>query len=281
MAVKKGLGKGLGTLMNENATDDNLTAELRLSEIEPNKDQPRIHFDEEALQELADSIAQHGLLQPIVVRPMIGGTYQIVAGERRWRASRIAGLNTVPVIIKSLDDKETMELALIENLQRMDLNPVEESKGYARLLKEFELTQDEVAERVGKSRSAVSNALRLLNLPDDMLIALAEGRISAGHARTLLAFNDTTLQQEAFIAAVEGASVRQLEAMAKAAAKPKTEKATTTKQDSFYREVELALKNETHRKAVIKAGKNGRGTITIEFYNKEELTELANKIVGK
>ena len=281
MAVKKGLGKGLGSLMNENATDNNLTAELRLSEIEPNKEQPRIHFDEEALQELADSIAQHGLLQPIVVRPMIGGTYQIVAGERRWRASRIAGLNTVPVIIKSLDDKETMELALIENLQRMDLNPVEESKGYARLLKEFELTQDEVAKRVGKSRSAVTNALRLLNLPDDMLNALAEGRISAGHARTLLAFTDTVLQQEAFIAAVEGASVRQLEAMAKAAAKPKTEKTISTKQDSFYREVELSLKNETHRKAIIKPGKNGRGTITIEFYNKEELTELANKIVGK
>ena len=280
MAVKKGLGRGLDSLMNENATDDNLTAELRLSEIEPNKDQPRIHFDEEALQELAESIATHGLLQPIVVRPMIGGTYQIVAGERRWRACRIAGLNTVPVIIKSLDDKQTMELALIENLQRMDLNPVEESKGYARLLKEFELTQEEVAERVGKSRSAVTNALRLLNLPDDMLNALAEGRISAGHARTLLAFTDTVLQQEAFIAAVEGASVRQLEAMAKAAGKQKTEK-TTVKQDSFYREVELALKNETHRKAVIKPGKNGRGTITIEFYNKEELTELANKIVGK
>lgn len=280
MAVKKGLGKGLGSLMNENATDDNLTAELRLSEIEPNKDQPRIHFDEETLQELAESISTHGLLQPIVVRPMIGGTYQIVAGERRWRACRIAGINTVPVIIKSLDDKETMELALIENLQRMDLNPVEESKGYARLLKEFELTQDEVAERVGKSRSAVTNALRLLNLPDDMLNALAEGKISAGHARTLLSFTDTVLQQEAFIAAVEGASVRQLEAMAKAASKTKKEK-VSQKQDSFYREVELALKNETHRKAVIKPGKNGRGTITIEFYNKEELTELANKIVGK
>ena len=280
MAVKKGLGKGLGSLMNENATDDNLTAELRLSEIEPNKDQPRTHFDEEALQELADSIATHGLLQPIVVRPVIGGTYQIVAGERRWRACRIAGLTTVPVIIKSLDDKQTMELALIENLQRKDLNPVEESRGYARLLKEFELTQEEVAERVGKSRSAVTNALRLLNLPDDMLNALADGRISAGHARTLLAFEDTVLQQEAFIAAMEGASVRQLEAMAKAAGKKKVEK-PAVKQDSFYREVELALKNETHRKAVIKPGKNGRGTISIEFYNKDELTELANKIVGK
>lgn len=280
MATKKSLGKGLGSLMAENATDDNLTAELRLSEIEPNKDQPRIHFDEEALQELAESISTHGLLQPIVVRPMIGGSYQIVAGERRWRACRIAGLTTVPVIIKSLDDKQTMELALIENLQRMDLNPVEESKGYSRLIKEFELTQDEVAERVGKSRSAVTNALRLLNLPDDMLNALAEGRISAGHARTLLAFSDTVAQQEAFIAAIDGASVRQLEAMVKASARPKKEK-EAVKPDSFYREVELALKNETHRKAVIKPGKNGRGTITIEFYNKDELTELANKIVGK
>lgn len=280
MAAKiGGLGKGLGSLMSENAIDDNLTAELRLSEIEPNKNQPRTHFDEEALQELAESIRLHGLLQPIVVRPMVGGTYQIVAGERRWRACRIAGLNSVPVVIKSLDDKQTMELALIENLQRKDLNPLEEAEGYQSLIKEFDLTQDEVAERVGKSRSAVTNALRLLNLPDDMLKALAEGRISAGHARALLAFSDVAAQQDAFIAAVNGASVRQIEAMAKAAGKPKKEKAEV--KDSFFREVELALKNETHRRAIIKAGKNGKGTITLEFYNKDELKELANKIVGK
>lgn len=280
MAAKiGGLGKGLGSLMSENAIDDNLTAELRLSEIEPNKNQPRTYFDEQALNELAESISVHGLLQPIVVRPMVGGTYQIVAGERRWRACRIAGLNTVPVIIKSLDDKETMELALIENLQRKDLNPLEEAEGYESLIKEFDLTQDEVAERVGKSRSAVTNALRLLNLPDDMLKALAEGRITAGHARALLAFSDVAAQQDAFIAAVNGASVRQIEAMAKAVAKPKKEKVEV--KDAFFREVELALKNETHRKAVIKADKNGKGTITLEFYNKDELTELANKIVGK
>ena len=280
MAAKiGGLGKGLGSLMNENAIDDNLTAELRLTEIEPNKNQPRTHFDEEALGELAESIRLHGLLQPIVVRPMVGGTYQIVAGERRWRACRIAGLTSVPVVIKSLDDKQTMELALIENLQRKDLNPLEEAEGYQSLIKEFSLTQDEVAERVGKSRSAVTNALRLLNLPDDMLKALAEGRISAGHARALLAFSDVAAQQDAFIAAINGASVRQIEAMAKAAAKPKKEKVEV--KDSFFREVELALKNETHRKAVIKAGKDGKGTITLEFYNKDELKELANKIVGK
>lgn len=281
MATKKtGLGRGLNSLLSENATDDNIAIELRLSEIEPNKEQPRLYFDEDALQELADSISTHGLLQPLVVRPMLGGTYQIVAGERRWRACRMAGLTTVPVIVKELDDKETMELALIENLQRRDLNPVEEATGYSRLIKEFALTQEQVSERVGKSRVAVTNALRLLQLPEDILNSLAEGKISAGHARALLSFTDNAAQDAAYLAALDGASVRQLEAMARAANKPKKEK-TTTKIDSFYREVELALKNETHRKAVIKAGENGRGTITIEFYNKEELTELANKIVGK
>lgn len=281
MAVKKGgLGRGLDSLFNENATDDNLTVELRLSEIEPNRNQPRVHFDENALQELAESIKTHGLLQPIVVRPMPGGAYQIVAGERRWRACRIAGLSVVPVIVKELDDKQTMELALIENLQRKDLNPVEEANGYSRLLKEFSLTQEEVANRVGKSRAAVTNALRLLNLPDEQLTALAEGKITAGHARALLSFCSEQAEQDAYIAALNGASVRQLEAMAKnegKAARP----VSKPKTDSFYSEVELALKAETHRKAVVKAGKDGKGTITLEFYNKEELTELANRIVGK
>lgn len=281
MAVKKGgLGRGLDSLFNENATDDNLTVELRLSEIEPNRNQPRVHFDENALQELAESIKTHGLLQPIVVRPMPGGAYQIVAGERRWRACRIAGLSVVSVIVKELDDKQTMELALIENLQRKDLNPVEEANGYSRLLKEFSLTQEEVANRVGKSRVAVTNALRLLNLPDEQLTALAEGKITAGHARALLSFRSEQAEQDAYIAALNGASVRQLEAMAKnegKAARP----VSGPKTDSFYSEVELALKAETHRKAVVKAGKDGKGTITLEFYNKEELTELANRIVGK
>lgn len=281
MAVKKGgLGRGLDSLFNENATDDNLTVELRLSEIEPNRNQPRVHFDENALQELAESIKTHGLLQPIVVRPMPGGAYQIVAGERRWRACRIAGLSVVPVIVKELDDKQTMELALIENLQRKDLNPVEEANGYSRLLKEFSLTQEEVANRVGKSRAAVTNALRLLNLPDEQLTALAEGKITAGHARALLSFRSEQAEQDAYIAALNGASVRQLEAMAKNEEKS-NRPVSRPKTDSFYSEVELALKAETHRKAVVKAGKDGKGTITLEFYNKEELTELANRIVGK
>ncbi len=281
MAVKKGgLGRGLDSLFNENATDDNLTVELRLSEIEPNRNQPRVHFDENALQELAESIKTHGLLQPIVVRPMPGGAYQIVAGERRWRACRIAGLSVVSVIVKELDDKQTMELALIENLQRKDLNPVEEANGYSRLLKEFSLTQEEVANRVGKSRAAVTNALRLLNLPDEQLTALAEGKITAGHARALLSFRSEQAEQDAYIAALNGASVRQLEAMAKNEEKS-NRPVSGPKTDSFYSEVELALKAETHRKAVVKAGKDGKGTITLEFYNKEELTELANRIVGK
>ncbi len=280
MAKKLGLGKGLDTLFNENATDNNTVIELRLSEIEPNKEQPRTSFDEEKLRELSESIATHGLLQPIVVRPLIGGSYQIIAGERRWRACRMAELTTVPVIVKDLDDKETMELALIENLQREDLNPVEEARGYQRLIKEFSLIQEQVAERVGKSRAAVTNALRLLNLPSDQLEALEQGRLTAGHARALLSFKDAAAQDDAFIAALEGASVRQLEAMAKRANAPKAE-AKPKFTDTFYSEVELSLKAETHRKAVVKAGKNGKGTITIEFYNKDELTELANRIVGK
>lgn len=281
MAAKKGLGSGLDLLFGENSTDDNLAVELRLSEIEPNKNQPRTNFDEEALNELAESIKTHGLLQPIVVRPMAGGTYQIVAGERRWRACRLAELTTVPVIIKELDDKETMEIALIENLQRRDLNPVEEALGYSRLIKEFKLTQEQVAERVGKSRSAVTNILRLLTLPDEQLEALEKGTISAGHARALLAFTNEEAEQDAFFAALNGASVRQIENMAKAEKYRKARSAAPIKTDSFYSEVELALKNETHRKTVVKAGKNGKGTITIEFYNKDELTDIANRIVGK
>ncbi len=280
MATKTGLGNGLDYLFGENSTDDNLATQLRLSEIEPNKNQPRTAFDEESLLELSESIKLHGLLQPIVVRPMAGGTYQIVAGERRWRASRMAGLATVPVIIKDLNDKETAEIALIENLQRKDLNAVEEALGFSRLMKEFSLTQEAVAERVGKSRSAVTNTLRLLSLPSKQLKALEEGKITSGHARALLAFENEEAAEKAFLAALSGASVRQIEAMAKAAGKQKNSK-IPPKTDSFYSEVELALKAETHRKAVVKAGKNGKGTITLEFYNKDELAEIANRLVGK
>lgn len=280
MATKKsGLGRGLESLFAENATEDNNTTELRITEIEPNRDQPRKHFDGEALAELAESIKEHGLLQPIVVRPLPGGSYQIVAGERRWRACRLAEISTVPVIIKDLDDKQTMELALIENLQRRDLNAVEEAEGYNRLMQEFNLTQEQVATRVGKSRPVVTNALRLLALPKEQLAALAEGKISAGHARALLSFKNADAQKSAFAAAIAGASVRKIEAMAKAESKAKPEKPAFA--NGFYREVELAFQNEMHRKAVVKSTGNEKGTITLEFYNNEELKEIANRVIGK
>ena len=191
MAVKKGgLGRGLDALFNENSTDNSSAVMLNINDIEPNRNQPRKDFSGDSLNELADSIAKHGLIQPIVVRPMMNGTYMIIAGERRWRACRIAGVNEVPVIIKETDDKTLMEIALIENLQREDLNAVEEALGYKALIEDFSLTQEEVAKQMGKSRSAVTNALRLLSLNEAELEALRKGIISAGHARALLSCED-------------------------------------------------------------------------------------------
>lgn len=280
MAAKKGgLGRGLESLFNENATDEKGVVTLRLSEIEPNRNQPRTNFDEDALSELADSIEKHGLIQPIVVRPTSSGVYQIVAGERRWRACRMAGLNEVPVVIKELDDQNYYEVALIENLQREDLNAVEEAQGYRTLIDSYGLTQEQVAESVGKSRSAVTNALRLLNLDDAALEALKNGKISAGHARTILAAQTEELASDMLKSALDGASVRELEAMTKA--KPAAQKKTSTAKNNFYSEVEISLKNELGRKVEIKSKGKGKGTITLEFYSDEELAEFAKKIVGE
>ena len=280
-AVKKGgLGRGLDALFNENATDEKGVVTLRLSEIEPNRNQPRTSFDEEALSELADSIEKHGLIQPIVVRPTSSGVYQIVAGERRWRASRMAGLSEVPVVIKELDDQQYYEIALIENLQREDLNAVEEAQGYRTLVDTYGLTQEQVAESVGKSRSAVTNALRLLNLNEDALDALKNGKITAGHARAILAAETGELADAMLKAAKAGASVRELEAMVKA--KPKTAKAEKTAvKNNFYSEVEISLKSELGRKVEIKSKGKGKGTITLEFYSDEELADFAKKLVGE
>ena len=276
-AVKKGgLGRGLEALFNENATEEKGVVTLRLSEIEPNRNQPRANFDEDALSELADSIAKHGLIQPIVVRPTSGGMYQIVAGERRWRACRMAGLSEVPVVIKELDDQKYYEVALIENLQREDLNAVEEAQGYKTLIDVYCLTQEQVAESVGKSRSAVTNALRLLNLNKDALEALKNGRITAGHARAILAAENDETATAMLKAAMEGASVRELEAMTKS--KPKTAKKSSAAKNKFYSEVEISLKNELGRKVEIKAKGKGKGTITLEFYSDEELAEFARKL---
>ncbi len=276
MPVKKGgLGRGLDSLFNENSQETQGVVTLRISEIEPNRQQPRKDFDETALSELADSIAQHGLIQPIVVSPTVDGRYRIVAGERRWRACRLAELNEVPVIIKNSDDQTLAELALIENLQREDLNAVEEALGFRSLIDSFGLTQEEVAKRIGKSRSAVTNALRLLSLSDKELDALRRGVITAGHARALLACNDPDKRATMLLAAVDGASVRELERMV-AGKQRKTP--ISNPSSTFYSEVALSLKNELHRKVRINPSGKGRGTLTIEFYSDDELAAFAKKL---
>lgn len=276
-AKKGGLGRGLEALFNENTSDDNNVVTLRISEIEPNRDQPRKNFDEETLSELADSIVKHGLIQPIVVRPTAGGAYQIVAGERRWRACRMAGLDTVPVVIKELGDREYTEIALIENLQREDLNPVEEAIGYRSLIDKYGLTQESVAESVGKSRSTVTNALRLLSLNKEELSALSEGAITAGHARALLSVEEGELRCNMLSAAISGASVRQLEKMA-AEIKRSTTPKTKLSKSIFYREVELSLKHELGRKVNIKPTGKGRGTLTLEFFSDNELEDFVRRL---
>lgn len=273
-----GLGKGLNAIFMENESEDsNNTVTLKISEIEPNRAQPRRDFDEKALAELADSISQHGVLQPLLVRPLLDGGYQIVAGERRWRASRMAGLTEVPVVIRELSDGETMELALIENLQREDLTPVEEAMGYQQLMDKYSLTQDEVARAVGKSRPAVANALRLLNLPEEVLSLVGNGRISAGHARTLLSFKDPEeLDKAARLVSTQDISVRELERLAKKANKAVQEKEPAVKEKklSYYEEVELALKEHLRRRVKV-SGTNEKGTLEIDFYGRDDLHDLA------
>lgn len=280
MAVKKsGLGRGLTSLFDENSSDNEGAVTLNLNDIEPNRDQPRKDFDETALSELADSIAQHGLIQPIVVKPNLDGRYSIIAGERRWRASRMAGLTEVPVVIKEADEQTLMEIALIENLQREDLNAVEEALGYRSLIDTYGLTQEEVAKKMGKSRSAVTNALRLLALNDNELEALRRGSISAGHARALLSCDDEATRAKMLIAAADGASVRELEKTAADAKKAKSAaKAVPQKKPTFYSEVELSLKNEMRRKVHINPSGNGKGTLTIEFFSDDELAEFAKRL---
>ena len=283
MAKKQsGLGKGLDALFLDNSTTDgDQPLRLPITEIEPNREQPRKHFDDEALQELCDSIKIHGVIQPLVVRPISDGGYQLIAGERRWRASRMAGLTEVPVVIREMKENETMEIALIENLQREDLNPVEEALGYRALIDDFSLTQEEVAHRMGKSRSAVTNALRLLSLNDAELNALRKGMISAGHARALLSCESEETRQKLLLLAADGASVREIERMVNFAKGNKGGKKATAAKPNFYSEVELSLKNEIGRKVNIKPTGKGKGTITIEFYSDKELTEFAKKLAGE
>ncbi|MCD8219477.1 MAG: ParB/RepB/Spo0J family partition protein [Ruminococcus sp.] len=274
-----GLGSGLDFLYNENAEDVQVKRTLRVSELEPNQDQPRRQFSEESIAALADSIQQYGMLQPILVRPM-GLNYQIIAGERRWRAARMLGLDEVPVIIRELSDEETMEVTLIENLQRENLNPIEEATGYAQLMDRFNLTQDEIAKCVGRSRSAVGNVLRLLRLPDEIRQMVEDGELSAGHGRALLAISDEDRMYDAAVKAAQGKlSVRAIEKIAakedEAAEAPQP--VTDEQIDSYFTEVQLSLENCLGRRVLVTYGKN-KGALVLEFYDKEDLSALANQL---
>lgn len=281
MAPKKknGLGKGLDALFIDNSTEDVKSAvKLNINDIEPNRDQPRKTFDEASLSELADSIALHGVIQPLLVRPISDGGYQLIAGERRWRASRLAGLTEVPVVIREMTDSEAMELALIENLQREDLNPIEEAEGYKLLMDTYSLTQEQAAERVGKSRPAVANAMRLLALPKEVLDLIKEGRISSGHGRTLLGLQDKSLMMKLCSEIEEKQlSVRQLESIVKTLNSPKKDtdnKPKKVKRDPYFDECELAIRQELGRKASINVKKGNKGTLEIEFFSKEDLQSI-------
>lgn len=282
MAVKKGgLGRGLESLFEDAARDvGGPVSTLPLREIEPDKDQPRKDFDEQALSELADSIARHGLLQPIAVRAAAGGAYKIIAGERRWRAARLAGLSEVPVVIKDVTDAEAMELALIENLQREDLDPVEEAMGYRQLMDRCELTQEQTAQKIGKSRSAIANSLRLLNLPDDVLAFLKEGKLSTGHAKVLLGLPDAALQTKAAEAVVgQNLNVRQTEALCKKLAKPEKPPKPQPLRPALAGEVEYALREVLGSEVKVDY-KNGQGSLTVHFYSDEQLSAFANLLGG-
>lgn len=283
MAKKSGLGKGLDALFLDNrGGPDGQSGPtiLRIAEIEPNREQPRQQFDEAALEELADSIREHGVLQPLLVRPLEGGRYQLVAGERRWRASRMAGLVEVPVIVREMTDEQAGAIALIENLQREDLNAVEEAEGYQSLMQQFGWTQEEVARRVHKSRPAISNALRLLGLPDRYREEIREGRMSAGHARALLALPEERREAVADQIVQQGLSVREVEAIARRENAPKrAAKTGAPAPDHYFEEVAIALGTVLGRKVTIKGKK--AGTLAIEFFDREDLQKLVNLLTER
>ena len=279
MALERGLGRGLGALLGDAAlqSQEGGSLSLPISQVEPGLKQPRKRFDEESLQDLADSIRTHGVIQPLTVRRLASGYYQIIAGERRWRAAKIAGLTEIPAVIIEADDRKVMELGLIENLQREDLNPVEEANGYKVLMDEYGLTQEEVAQRVGKSRPAVANALRLLALPDPVHQLLEEGKLSAGHARAILAAPTGELQKKlAQKVIAEDLSVRQTEALAKRlAAREKEPPSPPPGPDLalYLRGGVKSLAARFGRKVNIISGKK-KGKIELEYYNPEDLNTL-------
>lgn len=282
MAKAKGLGKGLGALMGDFAEEPQEQTPYRLlpiHKIEPNPDQPRQDFDEEELAALSESISIHGLVQPLTVREMPSGYFQIIAGERRWRAARLAGLRELPVVVMEADDRKTMELALIENLQRQDLNPVEEALGYRSLMDDYGLTQEDTARRVGKSRPAVANTLRLLSLPEKVLEMVRKGELSAGHARAVLSLKTEKAQLEAAqkIAAL-GLSVRQAELLCKNMLREPTPEKPVTLAVDYVAECEKNLSRQLGRGVKIVNGKR-KGKFELEFYGQEDLQNLLDALM--
>ena len=282
MAGQKGLGKGLGALMGdflEEPASKSPYQLLPLHRVEPNANQPRQDFDEEELAALADSIATHGIVQPLTVRQLPNGYYQIIAGERRWRAARLAGLHEVPAVVIEADDKKTMELALIENLQRQDLNPVEEAMGYQTLMSDYGLTQEETAKRVGKSRPAVANALRLLALCPQVLEQVRSGVLSAGHARAVLTLKTEKLQTEAAQKIIAlGLSVRQAELLCKNLSKPPVQQEEKPLAVDYIAECEKSLSHHLGRAVKIVSGKR-KGRFELEFYGQEDLQVLLDALM--
>lgn len=278
---KGGLGKGMSAIFEQNSVSaaEEGTVMIKINEIEPNRDQPRKEFDSAALSELSDSISQHGVLQPLLLRPMLSGGYRIVAGERRWRASRMAGLSEVPAVIREMTDTEEMLFALIENLQREDLSPLEEARGYRTLIETQGFTQEEVSKTVGKSRPTVTNAMRLLNLPQDIQDMLEKGEITAGHARTLLSFPNEDGMRLGAEKAKQGASVRELEALSKRLSEEKKvelQKPEKSK-NRYYEEAQLAVADYLGRKVKV-GGTKKKGTLQIEFYGEEDLQNLLSEL---
>ncbi len=285
--AKKSLGMGLDALFGDNGAEGGDTHTLRISEIEPNRKQPRQDFDEAAIAELADSIRQHGLIQPIVVRPMEEG-YQIVAGERRWRACRMLGMSDVPVVVKDFTDEETAQIALIENIQRQDRNPVEEAAAYRALMDEYGMTQEALSKAVGKSRSAIANSVRLLNLPDEIVEMLRKGKLSAGQAKAIAsADSEDTMLEIAKLAADGKITVRGIEKLASERSDkdvetegkqsvPKTAEERSSM--SYITEMQISLEDHLQKKVKITSKDGEKGTIVIDFYSKDELADLADRL---
>ena len=275
-----GLGSGLDSLFSDNTTEVQVKKTLRITEIEPNREQPRKNCSDEAITALAESIRDHGMLQPILVRPMEDGSYRIVAGERRWRAARLLGLDEVPVNIKEMTDTEAAQLALIENLQRENLNPVEEAMGFKELIEKYGMTQDAVAKTIGRSRSSVSNSMRILALPDRILNMVEDGELSLGHAKALLSFeNEDLMIATAVKAANGGLTVRQVERAAQKSLENEDEQSEKSNRriDNYFVEVELSLKEALGRKVKVDYGKN-KGALTLEFYDKDDLAAIVKRL---